>query len=116
MRRSRFLAAAESEVDPLPFIRKRLTELPHCQISHKPAVALSPGFNNEKKVEHLAIINEASIVQSFFYANSNKVLTALYQIIRTLQKILFFIKSRTGTPDVVDRISYCTDILRGWEI
>ena len=71
MRRSRFLAAVESEVDSLPFIRKRSTELPHCQISHKPAVALSPGFNNEKKVEHLAIINEVSIVQSFLYANSN---------------------------------------------
>ncbi|KAF8161338.1 Gryzun, putative trafficking through golgi-domain-containing protein [Crassisporium funariophilum] len=39
MRRERFLAAAEAE------------------LSHKP-IAMSPGFTNEKKVEHLTIINE----------------------------------------------------------
>ena len=78
MRRSRFLAAVESEVNlSSSFYLDDQQKLPYCQMSHKP-VALSPGFTNEKKVEHLAIINEASAVQSLLYANSNGVLTALY--------------------------------------
>lgn len=76
MRRSRFLAAVESEVNLIhPSIWSRPTELP--QISHKPVVQ-SPGFANEKKVEHLAIINEVSIGAVVLHTNSDKVLTALY--------------------------------------
>lgn len=92
MRRARFLAALEAEVRQLLLIVKAELCVYACATmqNNNTPIALSPGFANEKKVDHLSLILEVGMdekIHAHSFSCISFDLSALYQSVRTLQEI-----------------------------